>query len=131
MGMRESLGTFADEPDDLSHVVLLFRACQEFLRTQGRWPGEQDDLLSVDEGKLLQLLRSIQEDIGLPSDNPVPEMFIKDFVRFGGTEVPSVAAFSGGIAAHECIKLITCQYVPVDNCFVYNGGSQLTSVYKF
>ena len=129
--MRESLETFADEPDDLSHVVLLFRACQEFLKSERRWPGDEENNLAVDEIKLAQILREIQGSIGLSADNPPPAMFIKDFVRYGGTEVPSVAAFSGGIAAHECIKLITSQYVPVDNCFIYNGGSQLTSVYKF
>ncbi|XP_063689170.1 NEDD8-activating enzyme E1 regulatory subunit-like [Bolinopsis microptera] len=127
--MSKSLET--TDQEDLAHVVLLFRACFEFLKIEGRWPGEEGDKLTVDEIKLMQMWRGIQEDLGLPADKPAPAIFVKDFVRFGGTEVPSVAAFSGGIAAQECIKLITCQYVPVDNCFVYNGGSQLTSVYKF
>ena len=127
--MSKSLETTGQE--DLAHVVMIFRACFEFLKLEGRWPGEEDDRLAVDEIKLMQMWRGIQQDLGLPADQPAPAIFVKDFVRFGGTEVPSVAAFSGGIAAQECIKLITCQYVPVDNCFVYNAGSQLTSVYKF
>uniref|UniRef100_A0A914VIZ7 Uncharacterized protein n=1 Tax=Plectus sambesii TaxID=2011161 RepID=A0A914VIZ7_9BILA len=32
-----------------------------------------------------------------------------------------IAALLGGIVAQETIKLITHQYLPVDNTFVYDG----------
>lgn len=39
----------------------------------------------------------------------------------------SVAAYIGGCAAQEVIKLITGQYVPFNNTFIYNAMKQ-TSV---
>lgn len=127
--VKNSLKTYAEEPDDLCHIVLLFKACQLFVDRNCRWPGVLDDNLISDEVELSSILKTVQQSYDMPEVDLV--MLIKDFVRYGGTEMPSVAAFSGGIAAHECIKLITCQYIPVDNCFVYNGGTQVSSVYKY
>ena len=126
--VKEAVESFADDPVDLSHVFLLFQACLEFVSANGRWPGDTEDNIPADEVSLLAELQGIQVKQDVSRCNP--HLLVKDLVRFGGTEVPSVAAFSGGVAAHECIKLITCQYVPVDSCFVYSGGSQTTSVLK-
>ena len=41
--------------------------------------------------------------------------------RYGGCELHAVASILGGCAAQEAIKLLTKQYVPVDNLFVFNA----------
>ena len=41
--------------------------------------------------------------------------------RYGGAELHTVAAFLGGIASQEIIKIITEQYVPLNNTLVLNG----------
>lgn len=41
--------------------------------------------------------------------------------RYGGSQLHTLAATFGGIAAQEATKLITRQYVPLDNTFVLNG----------
>jgi amyloid beta precursor protein binding protein 1 len=43
-------------------------------------------------------------------------------------ELHNVAAFMGGAAAQEAVKVITHQWVPANNTFVYNGvaGTALT-----
>lgn len=46
--------------------------------------------------------------------------------RFGGGSLHPVAAALGGWGAHELIKLITAQYVPLNNALVYNGLTQNT-----
>ncbi len=51
--------------------------------------------------------------------------------RFGGGEVHSIAAFMGGIAAQEVIKLITHQFIPVSQPLIYNGITQQISVVEF
>jgi len=43
---------------------------------------------------------------------------------YGGAEIHSIAAFMGGIAAQEIIKLITGQYKPIQNTYIYNGCTQ-------
>ena len=54
----------------------------------------------------------------------VKEDLIHEVCRFGGSELHSVAAFMGGVAAQEVIKLITRQFVPVNNTYVYNAMKQ-------
>lgn len=41
--------------------------------------------------------------------------------RYGASELQIVAAFMGGVAAQECVKLIAKQYTPLNNTFVYNA----------
>ena len=48
--------------------------------------------------------------------------------RYGGSELHNVAAVLGGVVAQEALKLLTHQFVPLNNTFVFNGirGSSLT-----
>ena len=39
-------------------------------------------------------------------------------------------AFLGGVAAHEAIKLVTGQYVPLDNMAIYNAATSNVTTYK-
>ena len=41
-----------------------------------------------------------------------------------------MAAFLGGGAAHEVIKLVTGQYVPLDNMVIYNAVTSNVTTYK-
>lgn len=43
--------------------------------------------------------------------------------RYAGCEPHNVAAFMGGVASQEVVKLITRQYVPLNNTYVYNAIS--------
>ena len=42
-------------------------------------------------------------------------------VRYGGCEPHAVAALIGGIAGQEAVKLLTHQYLPLDNTYIFNG----------
>lgn len=48
-------------------------------------------------------------------------------VRAGGCEMHCMAAMQGGIIAQEIIKLLTHQYVPLDNTFIFNGIKSTSS----
>ena len=41
--------------------------------------------------------------------------------RYGAAEVHSIAAYIGGCAAQEVIKIITNQYVPINNTHIYSA----------
>jgi len=47
--------------------------------------------------------------------------------RYGAAELHTISAFIGGTAAQEAIKVITRQFVPVNNTYIYNAMKQ-TSV---
>ena len=41
--------------------------------------------------------------------------------RYGAGELHATAALIGGIVAQEAVKLITHQYTPLNNTYVWNG----------
>jgi len=51
-------------------------------------------------------------------------------VRAGGGELHNIAAATGGMVAQEVIKVITKQYVPVDNTCLFDGIASKTSVLR-
>ena len=57
-------------------------------------------------------------------------IILSQICRYGGAELYSVAAFLGGVAAHEVIKLVTGQYVPFDNMILYNAVTSNVTTYK-
>jgi amyloid beta precursor protein binding protein 1 len=50
--------------------------------------------------------------------------------RYGASELHAIAAFVGGVAAQEAVKLITHQYLPLNNTFVYNGIAGVGGVFQ-
>jgi len=44
--------------------------------------------------------------------------------RYGASELHSVAAYMGGVAAQEVIKVITHQFIPINNTYIYNAMKQ-------
>ena len=51
-------------------------------------------------------------------------------MRAGGGELHNIAAAAGGMVAQEVIKVITKQYVPVDNTCFFDGIASKTSVLR-
>jgi amyloid beta precursor protein binding protein 1 len=41
--------------------------------------------------------------------------------RAGAGELHNISSFAGGTVAQEALKLLTRQYVPLDNTFVFDG----------
>ena len=50
--------------------------------------------------------------------------------RANGAELHNIAALTGGMVAQEAIKIITKQYVPVDNICVFDGIGSRTGVFS-
>ena len=42
----------------------------------------------------------------------------KELTRYGNAELHNVASVLGGVASQEAVKIITGQYVPLDNTYV-------------
>jgi NEDD8-activating enzyme E1 regulatory subunit len=54
----------------------------------------------------------------------------KEIVRAGGAELHNVAALTGGLIAQEVIKVVTKQYVPVDNTCIFDAITSKSSVLR-
>lgn len=44
--------------------------------------------------------------------------------RYGAAELHTISSFIGGAAAQEAIKVITKQFVPFNNTYIYNAMKQ-------
>jgi hypothetical protein len=53
-----------------------------------------------------------------------------EVARYGATELHAVSAVMGGVGAQEAVKLLTRQYVCIDNTFVYNGVAGVGALYR-
>lgn len=109
----------------VEHYVAL-RAYERFLSECGTIPGEC--YVENDISRLKTVATKMISDWG--SHASISDDMIHEICRYGGAEIHSISAFIGGCAAQEVIKLITKQYKPIDNTFIYNGITSETTTLK-
>lgn len=55
---------------------------------------------------------------------------LEELVRADGAELHNISALTGGMVAQEVIKVVTKQYVPVDNTCVFDGIASKSAVFR-
>ena len=55
---------------------------------------------------------------------------VEELQRSGSVELHNISALAGGVVAQEIIKVITKQYVPVDNTCVIDGIQSKSAVFR-
>jgi hypothetical protein len=55
---------------------------------------------------------------------------VQEVVRAKGGELHNVSALTGGMVSQEIIKIITKQYIPIDNTCVFDGITSRTQILK-
>jgi amyloid beta precursor protein binding protein 1 len=53
-----------------------------------------------------------------------------EVARAQGGELHNIAALTGGMVAQEVIKIITNQYIPIDNTCVFDGISSRSQIFR-
>lgn len=129
-------------PDSLILLYISFLAYDTYISTQGT--GSQVNSSDSQEEKeakitgvahaiLSNLLKEANETIDEPEHTEVKETLdkhVQELVRANGGELHNIAAATGGMVAQEVIKVITKQYVPIDNTCLFDGIQSRTSVLK-
>lgn len=134
----EALASAVDDPfeDPVQTPIywyLALRGVDRFQAKHGRWPGDTvgDGQLGADVDLLWGELLQLAEEYGCVE---VPGSLSRDHaaevVRYGGSELHSISALVGGVAAQEAVKIITHQYIPLNNTFVYNGVAGCGGTYE-
>lgn len=103
-------------------VYLIVRIILRFASEMKRYPGQAGD--SSDLEKLKDIAEKLSKECGL--EETVSPSLLEEILRCKSQEMHSVASVMGGIAAQEIIKIMTRQFVPVDNTFLYNAITQTT-----
>jgi len=147
-----------DDPCDTPvHTPFLWylgiRACQIFCHREGRYPGcveacgetDGESSSSTTKVKLEKdafLLSNIMKDTVVPhyrltdqkllqSHSGSIDSICRELTRYGNAEIHTVSSVVGGVASQEAVKIVTGQYVPLDNTYVYNGIVSVGGVYRF
>lgn len=107
------------------HIVL--RAMERFQMEHGCLPGEITP--DIDTSRVKSQAMKLLTDWGVNSQ--LNDDLFHEICRYGGAEIHSISAFLGGAIAHEVIKIVTGQYKPFDNTFIYDGITAQCETYKF
>ncbi|EON60811.1 hypothetical protein W97_00020 [Coniosporium apollinis CBS 100218] len=136
-------------PDSLILIHIAFLAFDEFcashdadaLASAPRAPGSQDSEVEFDAEKMTGIANTIIDNLINEAGTRIEEPdysdigarvanYVQDIVRAGGGELHNIAALTGGMVAQEVIKVVTKQYVPVDNTCVFDGVGSRTEVLR-
>lgn len=127
---------------------IMLRAADRFVALHGRYPGQasctteaessaagngsdESAMLEADSSQLWAIAQALcKAELGLDS---IPSCVLnakhaQEIVRYGGCEIHTTAAVMGGVASQEAVKLLTSQYVPLDNTFIHNGIAGVSGV---
>ncbi|RAL65565.1 hypothetical protein DID88_005239 [Monilinia fructigena] len=68
-----------------------------------------------------EILAQIDKEIPNASSNPRVVQVAEELARAKGGELHNISSLTGGMVAQEIIKIITKQYVPIDNTCIFDG----------
>ena len=109
--MSELCSRDGEAPSNLAEIHVRVR---EHLAGKTEFPDQWGGLEGVD-------VKLCGEKIG-----PI----LAELVRAKGGELHNISALTGGMVAQEAIKVITKQYIPVDNICVFDGILSKTEVFR-
>jgi len=113
---------------DETVLYIMLRAADRFFSEYNRYPGAFTSEVEADIPKLKTCTNKLLHEWGFSST--VKDDFIQEMCRYGASELHTVSAFMGGVAAQEVIKVVTGQFVPINNTFIYNAQKQTSTTLK-
>jgi len=108
--------------DEKGKWFLCNYAAQRFESTHGRLPGDRNSDPMADFDALKKFSDEVVGEFGFEADT-VPDTYLKEMCRFGGSQIHTTAAYIGGVAAQEVIKALTKEWIPINNTFIYDAIS--------
>lgn len=97
--------------------VMAFAAIDAFFNTHKRWPDGATDVAG-----LKKVGQELMVKLGL-EEGAVDDTVWQEMCRAGNSQMHNVGAYIGGVLSQELVKLITHQWMPVNNTFVWSGYS--------
>ncbi|KAG7390707.1 NEDD8-activating enzyme E1 regulatory subunit [Phytophthora boehmeriae] len=119
-----------DEDSEQSPLIwyFLLRAVGSFASEFKRYPGSEDAAATQDGTWLVSKAKSLAA--GSAVADWITSNHALEVTRSCQVELHNIAALMGGIAAQEAVKLITHQFEPLNNTYVFNGISGVAATYQ-
>jgi amyloid beta precursor protein binding protein 1 len=76
------------------------------------------------------ILATISKDVLGAAENRRFVQAAEEVARAKGGELHNISALTGGMVAQEVIKIITKQYIPIDNTCVFDGITSRTQILR-
>ncbi|KAL7629687.1 hypothetical protein AAE478_001210 [Parahypoxylon ruwenzoriense] len=77
-----------------------------------------------------EILSSITSTVPKAAGNERALQAAQEVARAGGGELHNISALTGGMVAQEIIKIITKQYIPIENTCIFDGISSRCQVLR-
>ncbi|ORX50586.1 hypothetical protein DM01DRAFT_1325015 [Hesseltinella vesiculosa] len=116
--------------DENMAYYLVFRAASRFYAKYKRYPVGSGSDAGGDISRFKDFVSEWLESIGLEVDMETLAKPVTNYVYFKNKEVANLGALVGGLVAQEAIKMITHQYIPINNTCVFNGIASTSSVFE-
>ncbi|CAH0385252.1 unnamed protein product [Bemisia tabaci] len=127
--ISQKIVTDLESPHNLMVYYVMLRGLDRFYSEYNTYPGVYNDQVEPDIVKMKACISRLISEWGCSSFSK--DDFVHEICRYGGAELHSVSAFLGGAVSHEIIKLITKQYKPINNTFIYDAISAETATFTF
>ncbi|VDO47139.1 unnamed protein product [Brugia timori] len=105
-----------------------------FHSEKSRFPGTNGVPCTIDaydlKARVVDLVMETELEDKSEMIERIPPIAIDEMCRYGASELHVIASLVGGITAQEVIKLITHQYIPLDNTFIFDGHTQRAQTYR-
>lgn len=77
-----------------------------------------------------EIMKHIMEEVPEAAQSERVIKCAKEVARANGGELHNISALTGGMVAQEMIKVITKQYIPIDNTCIFDGISSRCQVLR-
>lgn len=118
--VSQPISSYLDDPESLMFYYVILKGVERFISEYNAYPGNFDEQVEPDVIKLKAIIVKLLTEWGCSSAS-ISDERVHEVCRYGGAELHSVSAVLGGCVAHEAIKLITHQYRPINNTFIYDA----------
>ncbi len=135
--------TFASQLTDETSLLLIYIAFQAYDSFYASLPSSSSISPGSHQGSLSNLQTHARSTLShllksspsISSDEATEiqarlDAVVQELHRGFGIELHNIAALTGGMVAQEVIKVVTKQYVPVDNTCVFDGVGSRTAVFQ-
>ncbi|GLA62973.1 hypothetical protein AtubIFM54640_004110 [Aspergillus tubingensis] len=125
-----------DIPDSLVPTFLAFQALDDIITDiqAGKISEEALDDEKVWDSAIDRILGALQpEGASTIEDGDARERILQaaqELRRTQGGELHNISSLTGGLVAQEALKVITRQYVPLDNTCIFDGVRSRSEMYK-
>lgn len=108
-----------DEDSEVGWYVAM-RAAQAFREKYGRWAGDCEDAdVEQDQKLIVAEVTALAEAFGVTLEDV--DKKAEELVRYGSAVLHATCSVVGGVAGQEAVKMLTGQFTPLNNTWIYNG----------